>query len=289
MNFVITGDSHTLFKGAYQDTPDLRWCWKLATYLNDNGATNTFSNLGLGGTEIANCMPTSWLGTPAPNTALNINAVEALSPDLVLLSMSGNHFAVGRSLDSVKYCFQYTVDRLKALGTKFIITSTMPRTSYFPGLAGADDAAKTLVYNGLRNDFDTWLKATWPDNVVDIWDTINPVLATILYDTLHFTPTGQELLYNLHKDHPVFQSFIRDYAECDVTLAQGSGLVNLSGHLKCSQYNLFYQDTDLSWVKHYTGGDTSGSVNVDISYSGSATTWKIEAWGKEKITKMIEL
>ena len=287
MNFVITGDSHTLFKGAYVDTPDLRWCWQLAAYLTANGVPNTFTNLGIGGTEIVNCMPTKYVSNPAPNALLNIDAVEALNPDLVLLSMSGNHFANGRTLDSVKYCFQYVIDRLKAMRTKFIITSTMPRNQYFPGLAGADDAAKTIVYNGIRDDFDAWLKASWPDNVVDVWDAINPDLANLLYDNLHFKPAGQTILQNLHTNNPVFQSCVMPPAECNVALTAGTGNINITGHLKCSQYSLFYQDTDLSWVKIYSGGDTNGNVNVDVSFAGSASVWKVEVWGKDKITRKI--
>ena len=202
LRIVFMGNSHC--NGAGATTEDSTYRGRIVTYLKTIYPTVIVCKLCNGGETTWAAMP-NWYSGSWP--AVNIDTAIKFKPDFVFMEYSGNDIvSLGMTVDQTERNLRYLHDTLTALGIKLAITGNAPRQKTFVnGLTQQGYKDTSLAINA-------WLQANYPDDYVNIWDTLlrtdnsGKAKSEYLYsDSLHFNNTGHRKFAETVLNSPVFQ------------------------------------------------------------------------------------
>jgi len=198
---VAIGSSTTAGTGA--SVMDSSWVSLLERYYKCQlRLIDTAYNLGLGGADPYNAMPTSYVppvGRATPDSNVNVSKACFLLEDLansangsVIVNFPSNQY-IEYSIAEILNCLQTIYDSLIFQGYTCFITTTQPRT---------DDAFNTpLVKKKLTDIKDSIIKRFGLAKTLNFWDgMVNPADSSILAkyssgDLIHFNNAGHRALF----------------------------------------------------------------------------------------------
>lgn len=206
-----------------------------------------------GGETIKTAMPDWYPGT---NTSKNIDTALRSNPDLIILEYSGNHFANKIFLDTVKYCYDYLADTLRALGKRFVFTSATPRQTSF------SSPITYTTYQDTAIAFNTWLYANYPNESVNIFDNLynqsldKPEPTYLGSDSLHWNPTGYQIFADdIFEQSPVIDTLVL-YEKPRIynisMVLEGDSVVISGAKIRAKQVKVYTSTDGISFTERYS-------------------------------------
>lgn len=297
LKLLVSGDSHTVWvpPGGF----NMVWVNKLKSFFEQYFPQVTLTNLGIGGTTIGGCMPSSYTYTVEPCTLcqpdplLNIETILSYNPDFVVISFSGNQFTNRMPVSEVEYCYTTIIDILRNNNIKFLITGQGPRDRTF----FAPVTAQTY-YND-STAVNTFLKQYAPNEYCDtyeyMYDTINGLRPwSYLMDTggLHYNDIGNQEYLNAHLRSKSLDDFLNDYKAStkDFSFTKSGSNIEFSGIIRYNTIEIYGSNDNSTYdlINTYTTpGEERDFVIVNESFVDTGYLWyKIKIIGK-RLTKTI--
>lgn len=155
---VVLGSSTAA--GAGPSNGDDAWVRRYQEDLATRFPNMEVVNLAVGGFTTYQIQPTGFVppdGRPAPDTAKNITAALALSPDAIVINMPSNDQASAYALADVMDNFDRVTDLAAAAAVPCWVTTTQPRDNI-------SDAGKLLLFAGRDA-----ILATYGPRAIDFW------------------------------------------------------------------------------------------------------------------------
>ncbi len=188
-NVVILGSSTAFGTGA--SPMDSSWTNKFETYVQQQNAQVTVTNLALGGYNSYHVNPTGFVpgaNKPAPDTARNITAALALNPDAIIINLPSNDAAAAFTLQESQANFNRVVAEAEAQNVPVWVTTSQPRSGLSAG------ATNNLI---LLKD---WVLQRFGSKAIDFWtDIANADGSVNLYysagDGVHINNFGHHTVF----------------------------------------------------------------------------------------------
>lgn len=254
IRLAFAGDSHC--NGGF-GLGDSNWLNRTRQFFIDRGYSVQSYKFCSGGETIRTNMP-SWY--PGSGIGKTLDDILAVNPDIIFFLQSGNHTAFGIKQDTSKYCYTYISDTLRLLGKRFMFSSIGPRqNTYTNGMNFAS-------YNAQADSLNSWLYATFPGQIFNIWDTLRnkstnkPYAYLLRSDSLHYEAPGHRRIWQM-------------------TIRDGKVIDTLAGYDKIHAYNMSFAEGLLSFssanIKYITIFGSNDGINfIQLDYEEFTTSTK---------------
>lgn len=200
------GSSTTAGQGA--STFDSSWVGRTRIYFGVRGLglIDTVYEFGQPGATTAAGMPTGTRGVPGQYpTNLNISAVMALNPDMVIISFPSNDILLDTPMAAYLSNLRTIYNIVTSAGKIAYVTTTQPRTTFNPTQTqnlkiGRDSIIMEFGTHAL-DFYDPLKNPNSPDSL-----GFNPAFMSVSDpgDTIHPNDAGHALLFNVVKSNVVF-------------------------------------------------------------------------------------
>lgn len=185
---VVLGSSTSA--GTGPSVPDSAWVNRYRKHLQSISASNTVTNLAIGGTTTYHIMPDGFVqppGRPATNPNNNISKAISLGADAIIINMPSNDAANGFTLQEQMFNFNLLAATATAAHIPVWITTTQPRNS----LSAAGDQLQLDVRDSIFSRFGNY--------AIDFWNGIAAASNDILPqynsgDGTHLNNAGHAVL-----------------------------------------------------------------------------------------------
>ena len=247
-NLVILGSSTAVGTGA--SPLDSSWANKFETYLQQQNAQVTVTNLALGGYTSYQVNPTGFAtppDRPAPDTSRNITAALALHPDAIVINLPSNDAAAGFTLTEIQNNFNRIVTAADALNIPVWITTSQPRS----GLSAP--ATNNLI---LLKD---WVNLRFGNKAIDFWTDIANADGSVN----NFYSAGDGVHLNNYGHHLVFKRILEEKIWDSICLRRVSAINKLP---------IANAGTDLLLQRPADSVRLNGSASYDMD--GTITKYK---------------
>ncbi len=187
---VILGSSTSY--GTDASPIDSSWVNKMRSYMQQQNAQVTVSNLSLGGYNTYHVNPTGYTppaNRPSPDPARNITAALALNPDAIIINLPTNDAASAFPVTETQDNFNRVVAEADAANIPVWVATSQPRNNLSQSQVNSLIALRDWVNTRFGNKaIDFWTNIANPDG------TVNPTYSA--GDGIHLNNYGHHVLFS---------------------------------------------------------------------------------------------